>query len=113
MNILLIIIACFICVIGLSFFAFYLLELECKSCNEKTLKIEKVTFDDGRELYYIRHKTRLFWIGPYIWEYYQELYDSFTWFRSLGDTFVTYEDAKKEYDRIIKYSSKIVKTEIL
>lgn len=96
------------------------LESEYRSCNDSTLRIERVTFDDGRESYYLRHKTRLFWIGPYIWEYYQDIYDgnwqshtAFTWFRCLGDPFYSYEDAKEEYDSLLKYSSKIKKVEIL
>ena len=51
------------------------LEHEYKSCNKDTLRIEKSYLENGTVIYYLRHKTRLFWIGPYIWEYYQDVYD--------------------------------------
>lgn len=96
------------------------LEHEYKSCNKDTLRIEKAYLENGKAIYYLRHKTRLFWIGPYIWEYYQDIYDGnfsshtgFSWFRRLGDTFVTYEAAKEEYNRLIDYGSKIRKIEVI
>ena len=96
------------------------LENEYKSCNKDTLRIEKSYLENGTVIYYLRHKTRLFWIGPYIWEYYQDVYDgnfsshiSFSWFRCFGDVFETYEAAKYEYNRLINYGAKIRKTEII
>lgn len=96
------------------------LENEYKSCNKDTLRIEKSYLENGTVIYYLRHKTRLFWIGPYIWEYYQDIYDgnfsshiNFSWFRCFGDPFETYEAAKYEYDRLINYGVKIRKTEII
>ena len=96
------------------------LENEYKSCNKDTLRIEKSYLENGTVIYYLRHKTRLFWIGPYIWEYYQDVYDgnfsshiSFSWFRCFGDVFETHEAAKYEYNRLINYGAKIRKTEII
>ena len=96
------------------------LEHEYRSCNKDTLRIEKAYLENGKAVYYLRHKTRLFWIGPYIWEYYQNIYDGnfsshtgFSWFRRLGDAFATYEAAKEEYNRLDDYGSKIRKIEVI
>ena len=105
---------------GILFINVYTLESQYKACNKDTLRIEKSYLENGKVIYYLRHKTRLFWIGPYIWEYYEEIYDgnfsshiNFSWFRCFGDAFISYEDVKREYDYLINYGSKIVNTEII
>ena len=114
-----VILACLL-VGGIFFINVYTLESEYISCNKNTLTIEKVFLENGKVIYYLRHKTRLFWIGPYIWEYYEEIYDgnfqshiNFSWFECFGDAFISYEDVKQEYDYLINYGAKIVKTEII
>lgn len=90
--------------------------------NIHTLKIGKVKFSNGHKKFYILHKTRLFWIGPYIWEYYQDVYDGnfcshvgWTWFRRMGDEFNTYKEAKETYNELIKIGSnpKITKIDLI
>ena len=105
---------------GILFINIYTLECEYISCNKDTLRIEKSYLENGKVIYYLRHKTRLFWIGPYIWEYYEEIYDgnfsshiNFSWFECFGDAFISYEEAKQEYDYLINYGAKIIKTEII
>ena len=105
---------------GIMFLLSFAIELEYRSCNENTLRIEKVTLENDDTMYYLRHKTRLFWIGPYVWKYYHEVYDGnfashigFTWFRCIGDAFETYDAAKQEYDNLINLGSKIVNKEIV
>ena len=114
-----VILACLL-VGGIFFINAYTLECQYIACNKDTLRIEKAYLENGKAVYYLRHKTRLFWIGPYIWEYYQDIYDGnfsshtgFSWFRRLGYTFVTYEAAKEEYNRLIDYGSKIRKIEVI
>ena len=77
---------------GIFFINAYTLECQYIACNKDTLRIEKSYLENGKVIYYLRHKTRLFWIGPYIWEYYKEIYDgnfsshiNFSWFK--GDVF--------------------------
>lgn len=114
-----VILACLL-VGGIFFINVYTLESQYIACNKDTLRIEKSYLENGKVIYYLRHKTRLFWIGPYIWEYYEEIYDgnfsshiNFSWFRCFGDAFLTYEEVKQEYDYLINYGSKIVNTEII
>ena len=73
---------------GIFFINVYTLESQYIACNKDTLRIEKSYLENGKVIYYLRHKTRLFWIGPYIWEYYEEIYDgnfsshiNFSWFK--------------------------------
>lgn len=114
-----VILACLL-VGGIFFINVYTLESEYISCNKDTLRIEKSYLENGKVIYYLRHKTRLFWIGPYIWEYYEEIYDgnfhshiNFSWFKCFGDTFISYEDVKQEYDYLVNYGAKTIKTEII
>lgn len=114
-----VILACLL-VGGIFFINVYTLESQYIACNKDTLRIEKSYLENGKVIYYLRHKTRLFWIGPYIWEYYEEIYDgnfsshiNFSWFRCFGDAFLTYEEVKQEYDYLINYGAKIVNTEII
>ena len=114
-----VILACLL-VWGILFINVYTLECQYIACNKDTLRIEESYLENGKVIYYLRHKTRLFWIGPYIWEYYEEIYDgnfhshiNFSWFRYFGDTFISYEDVKQEYDYLINYGAKIVNTEII
>ena len=67
-----VILACLL-VGGIFFINVYTLESEYISCNKDTLRIEKSYLENGKIIYYLRHKTRLFWVGPYIWEYYEEI----------------------------------------
>ena len=114
------VILAFLLVGGILFINVYTLECEYISCNKDTLRIEKSYLENGKVIYYLRHKTRLFWIGPYIWEYYEEIYDgnfqshiNFSWFKCFGDAFLTYEEVKREYDYLVNYGAKIVNTEII
>ena len=54
-------------------------------------RIKKVTLYSGEIYYLLQRYTRLLWIGPKIWETYQEVYDGYwgshtgwTYFQSLG-----------------------------
>ena len=114
-----VILACLL-VGGIFFINAYTLECQYIACNKNTLRIEKSYLENGKVIYYLRHKTRLFWIGPYIWEYYEEIYDgnfhshiNFSWFECFGDAFLTYEDVKQEYDYLVNYGAKIINTEII
>lgn len=105
---------------GILFINVYILESQYIACNKDTLRIEKSYLENGKVIYYLRHKTRLFWIGPYIWEYYEEIYDgnfqshiNFSWFKCFGDAFLTYEEVKREYDYLVNYGAKIINTEII
>lgn len=75
-------------------------------------RIVKITLKNKKEYYIIQKHTRFFWIGPKIWESYQDVYDGYhcshdgwSWFKSWGDKFSCYEFAEKELKRIIECDS--------
>ena len=86
-------------IIALAIFNIY---YENSTCFSDRFRIKKVTFSTGQVFYYIQKKTRFMFIGPYIWEYFQDIYDgnysshiAWTYFRCMGDRFLSLESAEK------------------
>lgn len=78
----------------------------------KKYRIVKLTLKNDKEVYVIQKHTRLFWIGPMIWETYQDVYDGYwcshigwTWFTTWGDYFYSLESVQKELDEIKKHDA--------
>ena len=68
----------------------------------RNYRIVKLTLNNNKEVYVIQKQTRFFWIGPKIWETYQNLYTGnycsyigWTWFITCGDYFDSLEKFKK------------------
>ena len=86
-------------------------------------RIIKLTLQSNEEVYVVQKLTRFFWVGPKIWESYQEIYDgnwtthdAWTWFIRMGDYFYSYKAAEekvKALKQIDSYSSKYKKLEII
>lgn len=76
----------------------------------KKYRIVKLTLKNDKEVYVIQKHTRFFWIGPMIWETYQDIYDGYgcshtgwTWFITCGNYFDSLESAQNELDEIKKH----------
>lgn len=66
-------------------------------------RIIEVSFSDGSTRYAIQKQTRLFWLGPLIWETYQTTEYGYDWsyFLSSGDTFTSLDWAKERLSFIM------------